>query len=99
MLASPTDRRLAAFPALVLNADYRPLQYLPLSVLPWQDAVRSAVSGQVDIVAEHDVAVRSPSTRMLLPAILRVRRFVTRPKVPPLSRHNLLVLRDKCACA
>ena len=26
-------------PALVLNADYRPLSYYPLSLWPWQDAV------------------------------------------------------------
>lgn len=99
MGATLSASRLSAFPALVLNADYLPLQYLPLSILPWQDAVRSAISGQVDIVAEHDVSVRSPTTSVTLPAVIRVRRFVTRPKVPPLTRHNVLVLRDKCACA
>ena len=26
-------------PALVLNADFRPLSYLPLSLWPWQEAV------------------------------------------------------------
>jgi 5-methylcytosine-specific restriction endonuclease McrA len=99
MHASPTESRLAAYPALVLNADFRPLQYLPLSILSWKDALRSAVGGQVDVIAEHDVSVCSPSLSMLLPAILRVRRFVARPTAPPLTRHNLLVLRDKCACA
>ena len=28
-------------PALVLNADYRPLSYYPLSLWSWQDAVKS----------------------------------------------------------
>ena len=28
-------------PALVLNADYRPLSYYPLSLWCWQDAVKS----------------------------------------------------------
>ena len=32
-------------PALVLNADYRPLSYLPLSLWPWQEAVKAAVLG------------------------------------------------------
>ncbi|MEE8445950.1 MAG: HNH endonuclease, partial [Alphaproteobacteria bacterium] len=27
-----------ACPALVLNADFRPLSYFPLSLWPWQDA-------------------------------------------------------------
>ena len=29
-------------PALVLNADYRPLSYYPLSLWPWQEAVKAA---------------------------------------------------------
>ena len=29
-------------PALVLNADYRPLSYFPLSLWSWQDAVKRA---------------------------------------------------------
>lgn len=29
-----------SYPALVLNADYRPLSYLPLSLMSWQDSVR-----------------------------------------------------------
>ncbi len=29
---------LKQFPALVLNADYRPLSYYPLSLWPWQEA-------------------------------------------------------------
>ena len=28
-------------PALVLNADFRPLSYFPLSVWPWQDALKA----------------------------------------------------------
>ena len=28
-------------PALVLNADYRPLSYYPLSLWSWQDAIKS----------------------------------------------------------
>ena len=29
-------------PALVLNADYRPLSYYPLSLWTWQEAVKAA---------------------------------------------------------
>ena len=28
-------------PALVLNADYRPLRYFPLSLWGWQDALKA----------------------------------------------------------
>ena len=30
---------MIAHPALVLNADFRPMSYFPLSLLSWQDAV------------------------------------------------------------
>ncbi|MFN8891517.1 MAG: HNH endonuclease, partial [Alphaproteobacteria bacterium] len=30
-----------AYPALVLNADFRPLSYFPLSIWSWQDAIKA----------------------------------------------------------
>ena len=44
--------RLNQHPALVLNADYRPLSYYPLSLWPWQDAIKAVFLDRVDIVAE-----------------------------------------------
>ncbi len=35
------DISLEKCPALVLNADYRPLSYYPLSLWSWQDTVKS----------------------------------------------------------
>jgi hypothetical protein len=32
-------RKLESCPALVLNADYTPLSYYPLSLWPWQTAI------------------------------------------------------------
>ena len=49
-------------PALVLNADFRPLSYLPLSLWPWQEAVKAAVLERVVVVAEYDAVVHSPSS-------------------------------------
>ena len=47
-------------PALVLNADFRPLSYFPLSVWSWQDAVKAVFLDRVNIVSEYDEEVRSP---------------------------------------
>ncbi|MFT5065718.1 MAG: hypothetical protein ACI9TA_001338, partial [Reinekea sp.] len=55
-------------PALVLNADYRPLSYYPLSLWPWQDAVKAAWLDRVDIVAQYDDVARSPSTTIRIPS-------------------------------
>ena len=47
-----------ACPALVLNADYRPLSYYPLSLWCWQDAIKAVFLDRVNIVSElrHDGA-------------------------------------------
>jgi len=53
-------------PALVLNADYRPLSYYPLSLWSWQDTVKSVFLDRVIIVSNYDRTIRSPSFSMLL---------------------------------
>src|SRR5262247_737887 len=37
-------------PALVLNADYTPLSYYPLSLWPWQTAIKAMFLERVDVV-------------------------------------------------
>ncbi len=51
---------LAGCPALVLNADFRPLSYYPLSLWPWQEAVKAVFLERVDVVAHYDHVVHSP---------------------------------------
>jgi len=56
-------RHLEGCPALVLNADYTPLSYYPLSLWPWQTAVKAVFLERVDIVAAYEREVRSPRSR------------------------------------
>ena len=58
------DLSLEKCPALVLNADYRPLSYYPLSLWSWQDTVKSVFLDRVTIVSTYDRIVRSPSLNM-----------------------------------
>ena len=46
------------FPALVLNADFRPLSYYPLSLWSWQDTIKAVFLERVNIVEEYDHAVK-----------------------------------------
>ena len=55
-----------ACPALVLNADFRPLSYYPLSLWSWQDAIKAVFLDRVNIVAQYDRHVHSPSLAMKL---------------------------------
>ncbi|MDT8344029.1 MAG: HNH endonuclease [Thermohalobaculum sp.] len=84
-------------PALVLNADFRPLSYFPLSLWPWQEAIKAAFLDRVTIVAEYDEVVHSPSIVMRLPSVVVLRDYVKPAPYPAFTRFNLF-LRDEFAC-
>ena len=86
-----------AHPALVLNADYNPLSYFPLSVWPWEGALKAVFLDRVDIVAQYDRVVRSPSVEIRLPSVVCLRRYVKPVRYPAFTRFNLF-LRDEFRC-
>jgi 5-methylcytosine-specific restriction endonuclease McrA len=90
-------QNLCHHPALVLNADYRPLSYYPLSLWPWQEAVKAVWLDRVDIVAEYDAVVRSPSTEIRIPSVVVLRDFIQPQKQVAFTRFNLF-LRDGFCC-
>ena len=83
--------------ALVLNADYRPLSYLPLSVWSWQEAVKAAYLDRVDVIAEYNEMVHSPSTKIKIPSVIVLRDYVKPCKTAAFTRFNLF-LRDEFVC-
>ena len=86
-----------AHPTLVLNADYRPLSYYPLSLWSWQDAVKAVFLDRVNIVSEYDHAVRSPSTEFRIPSVVSLKNYVKPARHPAFTRFNVF-LRDKFEC-
>ena len=84
-------------PALVLNADYRPLSYYPLSLWPWQEAVKAVYLNRVNIVAEYDRIVHSPTTQIRIPSVVVLKEFVQPQKTVAFTRFNLF-LRDEFCC-
>ena len=84
-------------PALVLNADYRPLSYYPLSLWPWQEAVKAKGLDRVDIVAEYDDYVHSPSMQIRIPSVVVLKDYVKPQKRVAFTRFNLF-LRDEFCC-
>ncbi len=84
-------------PALVLNADYRPLSYYPLSLWPWQEAVKAVWLDRVEIVAQYDEVVRSPSTTIRIPSVVVLKDYVKPQKRVAFTRFNLF-LRDEFCC-
>ena len=84
-------------PALVLNADFRPLSYFPLSLWPWQEAVKAVFLDRVNIVSEYDHEVRSPSFSMRLPSVIALKTYIPLSRRPAFTRFNVF-LRDRFMC-
>lgn len=84
-------------PALVLNADFRPLSYFPLSLWCWQDTIKAVFLERVNIVSEYEREIRSPSFRMRLPSVISLKRYVQPMRRPAFTRFNVF-LRDRFAC-
>ena len=89
--------RPEACPALVLNADYRPLSYYPLSIWCWQDAIKAVFLDRVNIVSEYDKTVRSPSFEIRLPSVISLKTYVKPSRHPAFTRFNVF-LRDRFTC-
>ncbi len=83
--------------ALVLNADFRPLSYFPLSLWHWQEAVKAVVGDRVSVVSTYDRVVRSPSWEMPLPSVIALKEYIPAAKRPAFTRFNVF-LRDRFSC-
>ena len=84
-------------PALVLNADYRPLSYFPLSTWSWQETIKAIFLERVDVVSHYDRVVRSPSAVHRLPSVVALKQYVPQNRRPPFTRFNVF-LRDRFSC-
>jgi 5-methylcytosine-specific restriction endonuclease McrA len=86
-----------ALPALVLNADYRPLSYYPLSLWSWQDAIKAVCLDRVNIVSEYDRVIKSPSFELRLPSVVSLKSYIQPATHPAFTRFNVF-LRDNFRC-
>ena len=85
------------FPALVLNADFRPLSYFPLSLWSWQNSIKAVFLARVNVVSEYDRAVHSPSIEIRLPSVISLKDYVHMDRRPAFTRFNVF-LRDAFSC-
>jgi 5-methylcytosine-specific restriction endonuclease McrA len=83
MLAAAIVPRAASHcPALVLNADHRPLSYFPL---------------RVTILEEYDRVVHSARFEMKLPSVVSLKTYIKPARRPAFTRFNVF-LRDQFEC-
>ena len=85
----------AAMRTLVLNAGYEPMQ-----LISWQRALCLVLSNKAEVVAQYDQVVRSVSTVLPLPSVVRLVDYVqvvSRFGLVRCNRKNIL-LRDRHQC-
>lgn len=91
-------------PALMLNADFRPLSLFPIETKGWQDAVASILKGSVMVVEEYDTVVRSNGSdrrgvvEIRLPSVLALKEYQHLDVKPKFTRMGVY-LRDRFSCA
>lgn len=88
---------LNSSPALVLNADFRPLSYFPLSLWSWQETVKAVVADRVNVLSEYEMEVHSPSLALKLPSVISLKDYIQPARRPAFTRFNVF-LRDCFAC-
>ncbi len=88
---------LNSCPALVLNADFRPLNYFPLSIWSWQNTIKAVFLDRVNVVSEYDSFIRSPTQEIKLPSVISLKDYVHLSAKPAFTRFNVF-LRDNFSC-
>lgn len=83
---------------LVLNADAQPMNFLPLSVITWEEAIRYMCLDKVSVMAWYeDWVVRSVSWETRVPAVIMLTEYQKPKQSARLSKRNIL-LRDNHKC-
>ena len=86
-----------ASPALMLNADFRPLSYYPLSLCSWQDSIKLVFLERASVIESYEQVVHSPSISFKLPSVVALKNFVMQQRKPAFTRFNVF-LRDNFTC-
>lgn len=83
---------------LVLNADYTPLNLVPIRVYRWNKAIEQVYKGKAKVIHEYDDwVVRSPSITLKVPSVIIRKEYQKPPRFVRFSRENLF-LRDRYTC-
>lgn len=88
---------LQNFPALVLNADFRPQSLYPLSTKDAWEAIKNVYEGTIAVVEEYTQVVRSPTVTMRIPSVVALRSYV-KPMTRVAFTNSNVFLRDRHRC-
>jgi 5-methylcytosine-specific restriction endonuclease McrA len=82
----------------MLNADGAPVSWLPLSVIPWEEAIKYIVLEKATVLDVYeDWIVHSANWETQVPAVMILREYEKRKTAVRYSKHNVF-LRDGYVC-
>ena len=87
----------AAYQALALNADFRPITAFPLSIWTFEDTLRKFLAGKIMVIETHDAVLRTPSFDYRPPSVVALKAYAPQPRAVRFNRLNLF-LRDDFPC-
>lgn len=83
---------------LLLNADYKPISVLPLSVITWQHSIKLMFLGRIQILETYsEWLIHSEKLTINVPCVAVTKDYFHYNKKVKFSRHNLY-LRDLYQC-
>ncbi|NBP16075.1 HNH endonuclease [bacterium] len=83
---------------LILNADGAPVSWLPLSIIPWEEAVKYMVLEKAAVLDFYENwTVSSPNWSTRVPAVMMLNGYEKRKTTVRFSKSNVF-LRDKYHC-
>ena len=82
---------------LILNANYVPLSYYPLSVNSMKKVLKAIFKGKLNVIEEYDETITIGGTTIHLPKTAILKKYVNVHQVPKFNRYNVY-LRDKFTC-
>lgn len=83
---------------LVLNADGLPVSVMPLSVIPWEEAIKYMVLDKADVLMFHENwIVHSATWETQVPSVIMLREYMKAKQTVRFSRSNVY-LRDNGQC-
>lgn len=82
---------------LVLNADFIPLNLIPLSAISWQEAMCLIVTQKATAICYHDKIIRSQNKSWEVPSVLVLKEYKYFKKYAKYTKSNVKV-RDDYKC-
>jgi 5-methylcytosine-specific restriction endonuclease McrA len=83
---------------LILNADASPVSFLPLSVIPWEEAIKYLVSDKATVLEWHENwIVRSEKWSTRVPSVMILKEYQKKKAIVRFSKQNIF-LRDEFEC-